>query len=232
MPESSLEILGHSLGGVTYRHYGLTVGLRKFGILPLVSYRNEEMVKTKRRDILRFGSASLAFPLLAMLDVSCMSNEDGTTTGSAERLTDNESTENKKETVIGAAMKIQYLEIVSPGVDAICKTYEQLHGVTFGEPNANLGNARTAKLPNGGLLGVRAPLRETEEPVVRPYFLVEDIDASVSHSGGVGCQDCTAADGTSGPRKVCHLHTRRCRAWTLATVARLGVKLRGDLEDA
>ncbi|MEM1304674.1 MAG: hydroxylase, partial [Planctomycetota bacterium] len=69
-------------------------------------------------------------------------------------------------------MKVQYLEIVSPEVDAICTTYEQLHGVQFGEPDAALGNARTASLPSGGLLGVRAPLRDTEQPVVRPYFLV------------------------------------------------------------
>ncbi len=85
-------------------------------------------------------------------------------------------------------MKIQYLEIVSPEVDAVCKTYERLHGVTFGEPDANLGNARTAKLPGGGLLGVRAPLRPTETPVVRPYFLVEDIEAAVAEAAEAGAK--------------------------------------------
>jgi len=63
------------------------------------------MAKTNRRDILRFGSASLAFPLLAILDVGCTPNEDGTT-GSMEPATDNESTENEKETDTGAAMTI------------------------------------------------------------------------------------------------------------------------------
>ena len=29
-------------------------------------------------------------------------------------------------------------------------------------------------------MGVRAPLRETEEPVVRPYWLVKDIGAAVA----------------------------------------------------
>ena len=29
-------------------------------------------------------------------------------------------------------------------------------------------------------MGVRAPLRETEEPVVRPYWLVDDIEAAVA----------------------------------------------------
>ena len=41
----------------------------------------------------------------------------------------------------------------------------------------------------GGLVGVRAPLRESEEPIVRPYRLVDDDDieaaiAAVKESGG------------------------------------------------
>ncbi len=63
------------------------------------------MPKTNRRDILRFGSASLAFPLLAVLDVGCTPNKVGTTS-SIERVTDNVSCENKSGTDIGAAMKI------------------------------------------------------------------------------------------------------------------------------
>jgi predicted enzyme related to lactoylglutathione lyase len=31
-----------------------------------------------------------------------------------------------------------------------------------------------------GLVGVRAPLRETEAPVVRPYWLVDNIEAAVA----------------------------------------------------
>ena len=48
--------------------------------------------------------------------------------------------------------------------------------------NLTLGSAtpRTATLAGGGLVGVRAPLRETEEPVVRPYWLVDDIAAAVA----------------------------------------------------
>ena len=80
----------------------------------------------------------------------------------------------------GDVMQIQYLEIVTPDVDAIRTTYSQIHGVTFGEGDPNLGGARTAKLANGGLLGVRAPMRDTEEPVVRPYWLVDNIGASVA----------------------------------------------------
>ena len=66
-------------------------------------------------------------------------------------------------------MNIQYLEIVTPDVDAVCATYAQLHGVTFGDADPGLGNARTAPLAGGGLVGVRAPMHETEEPVVRAW---------------------------------------------------------------
>lgn len=65
-------------------------------------------------------------------------------------------------------MQIHYLEIVTNDVDEVCATYGAAHGVQFGEPDAGLGHARTAPLPGGGLVGVRAPLRATEEPVVRP----------------------------------------------------------------
>ena len=62
-------------------------------------------------------------------------------------------------------MQIHYLEIVTKEVDAVCVAYAAAHEVQFGKPDTGLGNARTAALPGGGLLGVRAPLRETEEPV-------------------------------------------------------------------
>jgi predicted enzyme related to lactoylglutathione lyase len=77
------------------------------------------------------------------------------------------------------AMNIHYLEIVTPKVDETCKALEQTHGVGFGKPIAEFGNARMAKLKSGGRMGVRAPMRETEEPVVRPYMLVDDIEAAV-----------------------------------------------------
>ncbi len=75
-------------------------------------------------------------------------------------------------------MQIHYLEIVTQEVDATCATYEHLHSVTFSEVNPGLGNARTAALANGGMIGVRAPMHDSEQPVVRPYFLVDDIEAA------------------------------------------------------
>ncbi len=84
-------------------------------------------------------------------------------------------------------MQIEYLEIVTPDVDGVCATYAQVYGLTFGEPEAGLGNARTASLPDGGKIGVRAPMHEAEAPVVRPYLLVDDAEAAAraaEQSGG------------------------------------------------
>ena len=77
-------------------------------------------------------------------------------------------------------MQMYYLEIVTKEVEAVCATYATVHNVKFSEPNAGFGNARTAPLPDGGLVGVRAPMRDSEEPIVRPYWLVDDIKAAVA----------------------------------------------------
>lgn len=77
-------------------------------------------------------------------------------------------------------MQIHYLEIVTNDVDAVCAAYAAANGLQFSDPDAGLGNARTAALPGGGLVGVRAPMHEAEQPVVRPYWLVDDIQAAVA----------------------------------------------------
>lgn len=84
------------------------------------------------------------------------------------------------------AMLVQYLEVVTAEVDATCSTLETLHGVRFGEPEAALGNARTATLRGGGRVGVRAPMRDDEGPVTRPYVLVDDIEAAVKAAEAAG----------------------------------------------
>ena len=83
---------------------------------------------------------------------------------------------------------IHYLEIVTPDVDATCDALSAMHGVTFGEPVPEFGNARTAPLTGGGRLGVRAPMRDTEAPVVRPYVLVDDIQGAVEKAAGAGAE--------------------------------------------
>jgi uncharacterized protein len=76
-------------------------------------------------------------------------------------------------------MQVYYLEIVTNDVEAVCAAYAAAHGVQFGEPDSRLGHARTAPMQGGGLVGVRAPLRDDEAPIVRPYWLVDDIEAAV-----------------------------------------------------
>lgn len=96
------------------------------------------------------------------------------------------------------AIQVQYLEIVTPDVDATCASLERVHGVRFGKPEAALGNARTAPLHGGGLIGVRAPMRKDEEPVVRPYVLTDHIDAAVKaakSAGGEFAMEPTEAPG-------------------------------------
>ncbi len=77
-------------------------------------------------------------------------------------------------------MQVHYLEIVTPDVDATCAAQAKMHGVEFSEPQPHLGNARTTTLANGGQLGVRAPMHESEAPVTRPYMLVEDVEAALA----------------------------------------------------
>lgn len=86
------------------------------------------------------------------------------------------------------SMQVHYLEIVTNDVETVCSTYAKACGAQFGEPDAMLGNARTASLPGGGMVGVRAPMRADEAPVVRPYWLVDDLEAAVSEAEKAGCE--------------------------------------------
>ncbi|KAI2489141.1 hypothetical protein MHU86_25457 [Fragilaria crotonensis] len=86
-------------------------------------------------------------------------------------------------------MNLQYLEIVTNEVDAVCSTYSRVHGVTFGDPDPNLGNARTAPLGSsncGAKVGVRHPLHDQERAVVRPYTLTSDLAAAVDSAVKAG----------------------------------------------
>jgi predicted enzyme related to lactoylglutathione lyase len=85
-------------------------------------------------------------------------------------------------------MDLGYLEFVTANVDAVCATYEAVHGVTFSAPVPALGHARVAATSSGGRLGVRAPLRPDETPVVRPYVLVDDVEAAVAAAAAAGAE--------------------------------------------
>lgn len=73
-------------------------------------------------------------------------------------------------------MGIHYLEIVTRDVDSACSLYEELHGLSFGPPDPDLGGARVAEWPDGSLVGIRAPLAEHESPILRTYLAVDDIE--------------------------------------------------------
>ena len=101
---------------------------------------------------------------------------------------DAQTTADMQEPKGGEAMLVQYLEIVTPDVDETCSALEKMHGVSFSTPETGFGNARTAALKGGGMIGVRAPLREDEHPVVRPYVLVDDIEAAVEAVQAAGAE--------------------------------------------
>ena len=85
-------------------------------------------------------------------------------------------------------MQVHYLEIVTNEVDAVCAAYSAATGATFGDPVEGLGGAKTASMTGGGLLGVRQPLHQTEDPVVRPYWLVDDITSALENAVGAGAE--------------------------------------------
>ena len=85
-------------------------------------------------------------------------------------------------------MQAYFLEIITKEVDAVCATYAATHGVRFSKPVAEFGNARTAKMVGGGLVSVRAPMHSAEEPIVRPYWLVDDINAAFAAAVKTGAE--------------------------------------------
>jgi predicted enzyme related to lactoylglutathione lyase len=87
-----------------------------------------------------------------------------------------------------AGTQVHFLEFVTSDFEATCANLAQVHGVTFGDPVPEFGGARTAELANGGMISVRAPMRDTEDPVTRAYLLVEDIEAAAKAAAEAGCE--------------------------------------------
>lgn len=85
-------------------------------------------------------------------------------------------------------MQVEYLEIVTPEVEATISTLAAQHGVSFGAPIAALGSAHTADLAGGGRIAVRAPMADHEGPIVRPYLLVPDIAAATVAAKAEGAE--------------------------------------------
>ena len=136
-----------------------------------------------RRDALVLAAAlSTALPLLG-----CQRDDDEKPDGNGNSV-DTTTTENPNKTPEEKSMQVHYLEIVTKDVEATCQLYAGLHGVPFEDADPGLGGARTAKLANGGMLGVRAPMHDGEQAVTRAYMLVEDIEAAVAAAKDSGAE--------------------------------------------
>jgi predicted enzyme related to lactoylglutathione lyase len=79
-------------------------------------------------------------------------------------------------------MVVHYLEIVSNDVDALTELYQRTHGLSFGPPDPDLGQARIATHADGAVVGIREPLAAHEQPIMRTYFAVEDIQHAVKEA--------------------------------------------------
>ena len=83
-------------------------------------------------------------------------------------------------------MNIHYLEIVTNDVDALCAAYERVHSLSFGPEDPDLGQARVAVRPDGSLVGIRKPLAAHEQPTMRTYLTVVDIQKAVKEAEEAG----------------------------------------------
>lgn len=83
-------------------------------------------------------------------------------------------------------MAVHYLEIVTSDVDAVVALYERMHGLSFGAPDADLGQARVATRADGTLIGIRAPLAEHDTPITRAYVATDDIQKAATAAAEAG----------------------------------------------
>jgi predicted enzyme related to lactoylglutathione lyase len=77
---------------------------------------------------------------------------------------------------------VHYLEIVSDDADTLTALYQRLHGLSFGPPDPDLGQARVATRADGTLVGIRKPLAAHEHPIMRTYVAVDDIHHAVTEA--------------------------------------------------
>jgi predicted enzyme related to lactoylglutathione lyase len=83
---------------------------------------------------------------------------------------------------------IHYFEIVTPDVDGACQLYGTAYGWSFEATGPELGNSFLAEMPDGGICGIRAPMHEQEEPIVRTYLRVADIEEAVQGAAELGAE--------------------------------------------
>jgi uncharacterized protein len=83
---------------------------------------------------------------------------------------------------------VHYLEIVTPDVMAACQLYREAYGWHFQDMDPQLGNAFVARLPDGSLCGIRAPMGTEELPIVRTYLRVTDLKTAVQRAAHLGAK--------------------------------------------
>jgi predicted enzyme related to lactoylglutathione lyase len=83
-------------------------------------------------------------------------------------------------------MAVHYLEIVSHDVDMQVALYQCAHGLSFGPAEPDLGQARVATCADGTLVGIRKPLAAHEQPIMRTYLAVDDIEQAVKNAEASG----------------------------------------------
>lgn len=85
-------------------------------------------------------------------------------------------------------MHVHYLEVITHDVDGTCAGLAATHGVAFASPEPMLGGARTATLGDGSRIGVRGPMHPDEQPGVRPYVKVDDLEAAAGAAEHAGAE--------------------------------------------
>lgn len=83
-------------------------------------------------------------------------------------------------------MTIHYLEIVSEDLEAQIQLYERMHGLSFSAADPDLGGAHVATCADGSLIGIRKPLAAHEQPIMRTYIAVEDIQRAAKAAEAQG----------------------------------------------
>jgi predicted enzyme related to lactoylglutathione lyase len=83
-------------------------------------------------------------------------------------------------------MSVHYLEIVTNDVETLTGLYQRIHSLSFGPPDPDLGQARVATQADGTLVGIRKPLTAHEQPIMRAYFAVDDIQQAVKKAEEYG----------------------------------------------
>ena len=117
-------------------------------------------------------------------------------------------------------MAVHYLEIVSTDVDTLTGLYQRMHGLSFGPPDPDLGQARVATRADGTLVGIRKPLAAHEQPIMRTYLAVEDIQQAVKKAEDVRRDHCLSPDPTGTAGHLCNRDPGRRATRTMATLAR------------